>query len=288
MLPVISKLNQQAIRNQDKINRKLGLQESEVSIMEQAIQNMEVREKQLSQQVERDAESFRDVAKSKLERKLKNGVSSNMTSKLELDFKSSISKKEARITYLRNKIEELEAKITVEEEAIKTSESYFRPLIDRCYEERPLDVVYPTSHFKKVQELKDLQTSIEMNKKLVLVMKAAEYDGKSKDKYDIMEEELARAREQSKREGRQRELEEKAKEEEERQLAIAIKQEEREAREKADEERWEKQRQSIVIKQEPVQKEKELTEEEKENFRLMLLALKETGDLEDEEVLENF
>jgi hypothetical protein len=304
MLPVISKLNQQAIRNQEKINRKLGLQDSEVSIMEQAIQNMVMREKQLSEQVERDAESFKDIAKSKLERKLKNGVTAQTANKLEVDFKSSVSKKESRVEFLRNKIEELEAQkeiflktldkkiealeanIKREEEAIKISEDYFRPKIDRCYEERPLDVVYPASHFKRVQELKDLQSSIEMNKKLVLVMKAAEYDGKPKDKWDIREEELAKMREEAKKEGRQRALEEKEKEEAERQIAIAIKQKEREARENADEERWEKQKQSIV--EEPTKKEKELTEEEKENFRLMLLALKETGDLEDEGVLENF
>jgi hypothetical protein len=272
--------------------------------MEQAIQNMVMREKQLSEQVERDAESFKDIAKSKLERKLKNGVTAQTANKLEVDFKSSVSKKESRVEFLRNKIEELEAQkeiflktldkkiealeanIKREEEAIKISEDYFRPKIDRCYEERPLDVVYPASHFKRVQELKDLQSSIEMNKKLVLVMKAAEYDGKPKDKWDIREEELAKMREEAKKEGRQRALEEKEKEEAERQIAIAIKQKEREARENADEERWEKQKQSIV--EEPTKKEKELTEEEKENFRLMLLALKETGDLEDEGVLENF
>jgi len=278
---MLNKINQQAIRNQDKINRKLGLQDSEVYIMEQAIQGMEAREKQLSEQVERDDQTFKELAKSKLERKLKNGVTSQTANKLETDFKSSISKKEARVEFLRNKIEELEtqketflktidkkvealeANIKREEEAIKVSEDYFRPKIDRCYEEIPLDVVYPTSHYKRLQELKDLQNSIESNKRLVLVIKAAEYDGKPKDKWDIREEELAKMREQSKREGRQRELEEKAKEEAERQIAIAIKQKEREAREKADEERWEKN-------------------------RLMLLALKETGDLEDEEVLENF
>lgn len=281
MLPMLNKINQQAIRNQDKINRKLGLQDSEVYIMEQAIQGMEAREKQLSEQVERDDQTFKELAKSKLERKLKNGVTSQTANKLETDFKSSISKKEARVEFLRNKIEELEtqketflktidkkvealeANIKREEEAIKVSEDYFRPKIDRCYEEIPLDVVYPTSHYKRLQELKDLQNSIESNKRLVLVIKAAEYDGKPKDKWDIREEELAKMREQSKREGRQRELEEKAKEEAERQIAIAIKQKEREAREKADEERWEKN-------------------------RLMLLALKETGDLEDEGVLENF
>jgi len=301
---MLNKINQQAIRNQDKINRKLGLQDSEVYIMEQAIQGMEAREKQLSEQVERDDQTFKELAKSKLERKLKNGVTSQTANKLETDFKSSISKKEARVEFLRNKIEELEtqketflktidkkvealeANIKREEEAIKVSEDYFRPKIDRCYEEIPLDVVYPTSHYKRLQELKDLQNSIESNKRLVLVMKAAEYDGKPKDKWEIREEELAKMREEAKREGRQRELEEKAKEEAERQIAIAIKQKEREAREKADEERWEKQRQSIV--EEPTKKEKELTEEEKENFRLMLLALKETGDLEDEGVLENF
>jgi len=278
---MLNKINQQAIRNQDKINRKLGLQDSEVYIMEQAIQGMEAREKQLSEQVERDDQTFKELAKSKLERKLKNGVTSQTANKLETDFKSSISKKEARVEFLRNKIEELEtqketflktidkkvealeANIKREEEAIKVSEDYFRPKIDRCYEEIPLDVVYPTSHYKRLQELKDLQNSIESNKRLVLVIKAAEYDGKPKDKWDIREEELAKMREQSKREGRQRELEEKAKEEAERQIAIAIKQKEREAREKADEERWEKN-------------------------RLMLLALKETGDLEDEGVLENF
>ena len=257
------------------------MQDSDVSIMEQAIQGMEAREKQLSEQVERDNQTFKELAKSKLERKLKNGVTSQTANKLETDFKSSISKKEARVEFLRNKIEELEyqketflktidkkvealeANIKREEEAIKVSEDYFRPKIDRCYEEIPLDVVYPTSHYKRLQELKDLQNSIESNKRLVLVMKAAEYDGKPKDKWDIREEELAKMREQSKREGRQRELEEKVKEEAERQIAIAIKQKEREAREKADEERWEKN-------------------------RLMLLALKETGDLEDEGVLENF
>ena len=278
---MLNKINQQAIRNQDKINRKLGLQDSDVSIMEQAIQGMEAREKQLSEQVERDNQTFKELAKSKLERKLKNGVTSQTANKLETDFKSSISKKEARVEFLRNKIEELEyqketflktidkkvealeANIKREEEAIKVSEDYFRPKIDRCYEEIPLDVVYPTSHYKRLQELKDLQNSIESNKRLVLVMKAAEYDGKPKDKWDIREEELAKMREQSKREGRQRELEEKVKEEAERQIAIAIKQKERAAREKADEERWEKN-------------------------RLMLLALKETGDLEDEGVLENF
>ena len=297
--------------------------------MEQAIQNMEMREKQLSQQVERDAESFKDVAKSKLERKLKNGVTAQTASKYELDFKSSVSKKETEINKLEKQIEHwetkteqsiseidqklevleinkqklenqkqaiktmynskihtIESKIKSQQEAIKISEDYFRPKIDNCYEEKPLDVVYPASHFKRVQELKDLQSSIEMNKKLVLVMKAAEYDGKPKDKWDIREEELAKMREEAKKEGRQRALEEKEKEEAERQIAIAIKQKEREAREKADEERWEKQKQSIV--EEPRKKEKELTEEEKENFRLMLLALKETGDLEDEGVLENF
>jgi len=302
MLGLLAKVNKDKMKQEEKTNKKFGLEESAINILQNAVNEMQVKEKALANQLERDEISYSHIAKSKLERKLKQGVTAQQANKLESDMKSSCSKKEQKIETLKQKIKQheinketsikeidakierlesqkltiislvdakiegLEGAINSEEELLQRSENYFRPLIDRCYEEKPLDVVFPPSHFKKVQELKDLRSSIDTGKSNILVMKAAEFeDMQVNDKWEKEEIRLTKLREQSRREFLEREQEEKAREEEQRRIQVEQIQRDREAKERAKEEKRER---------------------DKENTRLMLLSLKEEGILEEEGLLE--
>ena len=257
MLGVLAQVNKDKQRNDQKINKKLNLEDDAITISERVLFSLQIKEKQLFEMVEKDEKSYGTVAQSKFERKLKQGASGQIAQKHEMDLKSSVNKKETKISSIKDKIKTLEAQkqaidarieklendITGEEKAIEMTQDYFRPLIERCYEEKPLDIAYPPSYYKKKQELKDCQSEIFTLKANILAMKAANFDKKPQmDKWDKKEQELQKLREQSKREFIAAEKERVANEEEANRLILEQKKSEREARERRDEERWEQQR----------------------------------------------
>ena len=299
MLAATIKVTKDKMKHEDKINKKYGLEEDGLTMMENILEQQMNDEKVLAKKVEQGEATYTEIAKSKVERKLKAGISSIQASKLESDKKSSISKKEIKIAGFRQKIEKkesmkdtalasindqieklenkkqriekdiqsdiesLEQCIEAQEGEIERSENYFRPLIDLCYEDKPIDVVYPTSHFKNVEELKDLRRTIDARKANILAMKAHMFESSQKmnDKWDIQEEKLRKIREQSRREFNEQDAERIAKEEEQKVIDIKRKQDEREAKEQLREIR---------------------REEEKKHTKQMMEVFAEAGELEEE------
>lgn len=261
MLSVLAQVNKDKQKNDQKTNKKHGLEDDAITTCEKVLSGLEIKEKQLIDQVDVYEQSYSTVAQSKFEKKLKQGVSGQLAQKHEMDMKSSVSKKETKISCIKEKIkaletqkeafikaidakiEKLENDVSGEEKAIDMTQEYFRPLIERCYEERPLDITYPPSYYKKKQELKDCQSEMLTLKANILAMKAANFDKKPQlDKWQILEKEHQKLREQSRREFLAQQKEEQAKEEEKNRLILEQRKAEREARDKRDEERWAKQR----------------------------------------------
>jgi len=180
------------------------------AILEEANAEILDKIKELEQEIWRDEGTYKAVAQAKHERKLKKGVSANTADtykriissnqqNLSLDtkgFKSKIEKLEAK---KKNYNDEIDAKIEKLEAAKKTySESvdidiqhlesriekleaksqmtieYHEQLLLKCYEEQPLDISYPPSHYKKIDELKELKAECEARKTRILHMTIAE------------------------------------------------------------------------------------------------------------------
>jgi len=257
MLSVLAQVNKDRQKNDHKTNKKLGLEDDAIVTCQKVLSGLEIKEKQLIEIIEKDEKSYGSAAQSKFERRLKQGASGQIAQKHEMDLKSSVNKKETKILCIKEKIKALEAQkqaidakieklendITGEERAIEITQEYFRPLIERCYEEKSLDIAYPPSYYKKKQELKDCQSEITTLKANILAMKAANFDKKPQlDKWDKAELELQKLREQSRREFIAAERERIAKEEEKNREILEQRRAEREARDRRDEERWEQQR----------------------------------------------
>jgi hypothetical protein len=257
MLGVLAQVNKDKQRNDQKINKKLSLEDDAITISERVLFGLQIKEKQLVEIIEKDERSYGTIAQSKVERMLKQGASGQIAQKHEMDMKSSVNKKETKISCIKDKIKTLEAQkqaidakieklendITGEEKAIEMTQEYFRPLIERCYEEKPLDVAYPASYYKKKQELKDCQLEISTLKSNILAMKAANFDQKPRlDKQEQEEQRLKKLREQSRREFIARKKEADAREEEKNREELERRRSEREAKDRRDEERWENQR----------------------------------------------
>lgn len=257
MLGGLTQVNKDKQKNDQKTNKKLGLEDDAITTLEKILSGLEIKQSQLIEVIEKDEKSYGIVAQSKIERKLKLGASGQLVQKHEMDMKSSINKKETKISSLKEKIKALEAQkqaidarieklendITGEERAIDMTQEYFRPLIERCYEERPLDITYPPSYYKKKQELDSCQLEISSVKSNILAMKAASFDNKPQlDKFAILERENQKIREQHIRECQEAEKERIAKEEQRNKEILEQRIAERETRDKRNEERWKQQR----------------------------------------------
>lgn len=279
MLGVLSQVNKDRQKNDQKTNKKLGLEDDAITTLEKVLSVLEIKQKHLIEQVEKDEKSYGTVAQSKFERKLKQGASGQIVQKYEMDLKSSVTKKETKISSVKEKVKALEAQkdpfvraidakiesleaqkaqfvkiidakieklehdITGEEKAIEMTQEYFRPLIERCYEEKPLDIAYPPSYYKKKQELQDCQSEIATLKANILAMKVANFDNRPQmDKHAKLELELQKLKDQSRREFLAQQRENNAKEEEKNRIILEQKKAEREATDRRNEQRWEQQR----------------------------------------------
>lgn len=244
MQSLISKAHRDVQRQAVKSNKKNGVEQSDIKTIEETIVELKIMSKELQIEVEKDEGTYLEVAKSKVERRLKAGVTAQLASKhentleiirqklenkkeeiqnkiekqelkkkttledidariesLEQDIKRLREKKEAVSNEHDFKIEKLEKDYKLEETQTESSIKYFQPLIDRCYEEVPLDVSYPPSHYKKKEKLRDILQSIEAKEKHLLIMKAAEWE--NAPKADPVEEKLKILREQSRKEAKE-------------------------------------------------------------------------------------
>jgi hypothetical protein len=125
----------------------------------------------LQNDITRDETAAHEIAKSKVERKLKQGVSEQLALKHQSSIDLTRSKLEhrkeairAKIKHLENqkeilmseinrKIEKLEASIEEEESKSNDTINYYKPLLDRCYQDVVPDVIFPASYFKKKDDL---------------------------------------------------------------------------------------------------------------------------------------
>jgi len=270
---ILTKLHKQIVAQKQKTDKKNGCDDSEIAILQAAVDEMEIQAKTLETEIDKEEGTYRAVAESKVERKLKSGVSekklaqhqaqidkTNQDLKDDLDsietkiekiqanmeaevslYDSKIEKlekqKEAYIQKARGNILDLESSVPRKKKEAKATLAYYQPLVDRCYEDVPLDVIFPPSHYKRKETLKNIQRTIESTKKNILMMKAAEFEHFSK--FSKAEEKLNKLREASIREFNRNEQETREREEFEREEAIKVIEQEREARERADDARRE-------------------------------------------------
>jgi len=270
---ILTKLHKQIVAQKQKTDKKNGCDDSEIAILQAAVDEMEIQAKTLETEIDKEEGTYRAVAESKVERKLKSGVSekklaqhqaqidktnqdlkddldsietkiekiqANMEAEISL-YDSKIEKlekqKEAYIQKARGNILDLESSVPRKKKEAKATLAYYQPLVDRCYEDVPLDVIFPPSHYKRKETLKNIQRTIESTKKNILIMKAAEFEHFSK--FSKAEEKLNKLREASIREFNRNEQETREREEFEREEAIKVIEQEREARERADDARRE-------------------------------------------------
>jgi hypothetical protein len=159
---MLSLLNKQ---NKDNLKKDTG----DDLLVQLAYYKTEV--SRLQDDISRDESAANEIAKSKVERKLKQGASEQLALKHQSSIDLTRSKLEhrkeairAKIKHLENqkeilmseinsKIEKLEASIEEEESKSNDTINYYKPLLDRCYQDVVPDVMYPASYFKKKDDL---------------------------------------------------------------------------------------------------------------------------------------
>jgi len=220
MQSIIAETTKALNKSNAKFNKTYGVVPDEIGIIQEALARLETMAATLKDEVSKDEATYLNVAKSKVERKLKLGTSAQLATKHQSSVELQEAKFESGYQAIKNKIEKMEAKkealikdidqkIEMLENDLKRLESsstgtinYYKQLVERCYEEVPVDVSYPPSHYKKKERLAEILSQIEGSKKSIMVMKAAHYD--SAPKIDTAaEEKLARLREAAERQDRE-------------------------------------------------------------------------------------
>ena len=216
MQHLVSQASKVLLKQKIRLDKRQGNELSEIVIIQNAIDEMQMRAKDLEAEIDKDEGTYLLVAKSKIERKLKQGVSAQLAirhqnsidltnsksenKKAELEYKIESLEKQLEIAKkdCAIKIEKIENTIKALEKATEGTLGYYQPLLDRCYEEQVPDVAYPPSHYKKKETLQNINISIAAQQNLVLVMKAANFD--AGPLIDPQEEMMKKQREQSRRE----------------------------------------------------------------------------------------
>ena len=227
MLKISSSIQKDLDKRNTKEIRVYANEQTPIEILEEALNTMKRDSKKLELEIITDEGTYGAVAKDKIDRKLKTGIDAKTANAHQSQITTAMSKRDSKIENLESKIEviekneyalkeetqrkidslnsKLENQLVITQSKIKKLQSdievtrtetdntiaHFQPLLDRCYETVPIVTVYPPSHFKKQEVLKQLQSSIKSAEHNILVMKAASYND---IKIDQQEEELKRRR----------------------------------------------------------------------------------------------
>ena len=212
MLKIAIAAQKDLSKQQQKTNKTTANQQTPVEILQEAIQTMKEEANKLDIEIITDEGTYTAVATDKVARKLKTGVDEKTANAHQSQISIAMSKRDSKIESIDSKIESIETEKTALQEeterkieALKakmeyqcsvldskvkklqtdieitrtTSEStinYFQPLLNRCYEAVPIITVYPPSHFKKQETLKQLKSSIATAEHNILLMKASSYN----------------------------------------------------------------------------------------------------------------
>jgi hypothetical protein len=194
MQSLIVKTAKKGFVQKAKIAKKQGEEDDEVVVLQSAVDELKVQKLALEEEIMNEEKMYEATAKSKVERKLKNGVTlktaeknqnqilltkqkfENKKEEIQDKIKKLEVKKEAYIAEVDAAIRKLENDIERAESKTEGTISYYQPLVDRCYEEVPLDIAYPPSHFKKKAQLETLVHDIASQEHNILIMKASTYN----------------------------------------------------------------------------------------------------------------
>lgn len=192
---------QKELAKQNLKNDKLFNTEkpTDIEYMESVIVELKQKAQVLKSQITTDEGTYLSVAKDKKEKKLKSGKNEKYIVKCQSIIDGCKVKVEQKKTYLQAKIdkleaekrayilevnakiEKLEADISLSDTLTENTISYHQSQIEDAYEDIPLVVVYPPTHHKKKEELREILSSIELMTSNIQILKAVEYDQKSKD-----------------------------------------------------------------------------------------------------------
>jgi len=203
---------------------------NDIQVLETGVKQLKHQKKMLESEIEREEETYARVAQSKVERKLRLGVSEHLALKYKSTIEITNQKLDNRKAELNAKIAkleekkrafnlEIEASIEKLEKDIELAESraqgtldYHNPLLDRCYEEIKPDVTLPPSHYKKKEQLNSVNRGIETATANLLRIKAAMFDAGPQE--DPIDAQMKKAREKAFREAQYEEEVAKEKERE--------------------------------------------------------------------------
>lgn len=224
MSKMLIKVHNQAI----KIANKESL--TEIQMYQQEMDTLKIDINILERELYTEENTYKLVAQDKKEKKLIAGVNIATAGRHEANVESAITKRDqsikeaeskcekkvkkakAQIATLEEHIDDLEEELIEDIKSIKkTAEStlaYFQPLVDRCYEEIPVVINYPPTHFKKQDTLRQMKRRLEDGDLIILKMKAANFN--SEPVVDPEDEERQRRRAQARAESIQQNKEAEA------------------------------------------------------------------------------
>lgn len=212
MQSLLAKASKDLATQKAKHVKRQGEEQDDVVILEAAIADMKTKVIILEEEITKEEAMYTELAKSRVERKLKKGVNEGTLAKNQnivnnanriLESADDIAEekisalehaKETKVAIIEAKIAKLEAdkegiiadiekRITAIKRDAKEAKAdanktylHFQRLVDKAYEDVPIDVAYPATHFRKKETLRMLKSDIESQERNILIMKAATYN----------------------------------------------------------------------------------------------------------------
>lgn len=183
------KLHNQMVKRTEKDALKEDESVPFYVLYEQDTSERKIIYEQLEKEYAIEEKQYKLVATDKKEKRLKAGVDMATAGRHEANIECAMSKRDDKIEEITSKcerkieiltaeIKDLETKLVANIKTIKTNAQhtidYFKPLVDRCYEEVEAVVNYPPSHFKKQATIASMKADIDFRTIQLLNMKVAE------------------------------------------------------------------------------------------------------------------
>jgi len=153
--------------------------------------------KQLEKELDEIEIACKKVSHTKHERRLKNKNKEKYATQIQQTIAITRNKLDSKLKELKLKIEMLEAQIKAEEEKSESTIKYHMDIEASLYEdvEVEVDIVYPGSYYKKLEQKRNMESTIKNRQLLILKMKNAELEGIVSEQETPKEKELRLKRE---------------------------------------------------------------------------------------------
>ena len=201
----------------DKVERKLklGVVQDQADRLKSAIDNArskhntqtnskEDRVKMLETELQECTQSY-DTKIRVLEQDLK-----TCTQKYETKIENLESEKGRKEKLIQSKIDRLESNVKDIQINEDVRQTRLNKELDKCYSDPPIVPTFPPTHFKKKQQMKDLEGSIKRTTERIMNLQSAEIEDRDKAKHDASDAKLAMMRAQARLEGEQQNKESEA------------------------------------------------------------------------------